>query len=199
MPTRVTTTLAALVVLASSVVGCAPSLRGTVERDRLHAIVDRDAILFDPAAIPEAMIDRLAGHRVVIVGEYHDITHHDAFVGELAAALRPHGFGLVLLEFPQAESWLLDAYVRGAFDTLLPGAQRTYGDLLERIRAANAQLPPAERIRVRGDRRQPQRRGLPARLPRPAAPDRAARAADAARRDAGGRRGRRRRGGGGAG
>lgn len=145
MPIR---SLTVLVALAFLVVSCVPHLRGTVERDRLHAIVDRDAILFEPAAIPEAMIDRLAGHRVVIVGEYHGITHHGAFVGELAAALRPHGFGLVLLEFPQVESWLLDAYVRGAFDTLLPGAQRTYGDLLERIRAANAQLPSAERIRV---------------------------------------------------
>ena len=145
MPTR---SLTVLVALAFLVVSCLPHLRGTVERDRLHAIVDRDAILFDPAAIPEAMIDRLAGHRVVVVGEYHDVTHHDAFVGELAVALRPHGFGLVLLEFPQAESWLLDAYVRGAFDTLLPGAKRTYGDLLDRIRAANAQLPPADRIRV---------------------------------------------------
>jgi len=145
MPTR---TLLMLVALASLVAACGPSLRGTVERDRLHAIVQRDAILFEPSAIPDAMVARLVDERVVVVGEVHDITHHAALVGELAAALRPHGFGLVLLEFPQAESWLLDAYARGVFDTLLPGAERTYGQLLERIRAANAGLPPGEHIRV---------------------------------------------------
>jgi len=149
MPTRVTATLAALVVLASSVVGCAPSLRGTVDHERLLAIVERDAVLFEPTAIPETMLDALAVHRVVVIGEVHDITHHDAFVGELAAALRPRGFRTVLLEFPQAESWLLDGYARGAIDALLPGAERTYGPLLERVRAANVALPPGERIRVR--------------------------------------------------
>jgi hypothetical protein len=149
MPTRVTTTLAALVVLASSVVGCAPSLRGTVDHERLRVIVERDVVLFEPTTIPEPMLDALSGHRIVLVGEVHDITHHDAFVGELAAALRPRGFRTLLLEFPQAESWLLDGYALGAIDALLPGAERTYGPLLDRIRAANAALPAGERIRVR--------------------------------------------------
>lgn len=143
-----TRALLLLVASASLVVACAPSLRGAVDRDRLHAIVERDAILFEPDAIPEAMVSRVAGKRVVIVGEVHDITHHGGFVGELAAALHPHGFTMVLLEHPQAESWLLDAYARGMTDRLLPGAERTYGTLLERIRAANAELPPEERIRV---------------------------------------------------
>ncbi|MFU8889184.1 MAG: hypothetical protein ACNA8N_11350 [Trueperaceae bacterium] len=149
MPTRVTTTLAALVVLASSVVGCAPSLRGTVDHERLLAIVERDAVLFEPGAIPEPVVAAVSGHRVVVVGEVHDITHHDAVVGELAVALRPHGFRTLLLEFPQAESWLLDGYALGAIDALLPGAERTYGPMLERVRAANAALAPGERIRVR--------------------------------------------------
>ncbi|MBW6456887.1 MAG: hypothetical protein K0A98_13475 [Trueperaceae bacterium] len=143
-----TRTLLLLVASASLVAACAPNLHGAVDRDRLHAIVERDAILFETDAIPEAMVVRVASKRVVIVGEYHDITHHEAFVGELAAALRPHGFGTVLLEYPQAESWLLDAYASGMADALLPGAERTYGTLLERIRVANADLPPEERIRV---------------------------------------------------
>ena len=149
MPTRVTKTLAALVVLASSVVGCAPSLRGTVNHERLRAIVERDVVLFEPTTIPVPLLDALSGHRVVVVGEVHDITHHDAFVGELATALRPRGFRTLLLEFPQAESWLLDGYALGAIEALLPGAERTYGPLLERVRAANAALAPDERIRVR--------------------------------------------------
>lgn len=149
MPTRVGTTLAALVVLASSVVGCAPSLRGTVDHERLRAIVERDVVLFEPASIPEPMLDALSSHRIVVVGEVHDITHHDAFVGELATALRSRGFHTVLLEFPQAESWLLDGYALGTIDALLPGAERTYGPLLDRVRAANAALPAGERIRVR--------------------------------------------------
>ena len=149
MPTRVAPLVAALVLLAPAVVGCVPNLRGTVDRERLLAIVERDAVFFEPADIPEPVIAAVSGHRVVVVGEVHDVTHHDAFVGELAAALQPHGFSTVLLEFPQAESWLLDGYAIGAIDVLLPGAERTYGPLLERIRAANAALPVAERIRVR--------------------------------------------------
>lgn len=143
-----TRALLLLVASASLVVACAPSLRGAVDRERLYAVVERDAIPFPSVELPEAMIGRMAGARVVIVGEYHDVTHHGAFVGELVAALRPHGFDTVLLEFPQAESWLLDAYARGMTDTLLPGAERTYGTLLARIRTTNAELPLDERVRV---------------------------------------------------
>lgn len=143
---RIRAFLALLVI--GALVGCGPSLRGTVERDALHAIVERDIVRFDDG-LPEAMIERLADQRVLVVGEFHDISEHDAFVGDLVVALQPHGLTTVLLEFPQVFSWLLDAYTRGVADTPGEGALRTYGALLERIRAANATLPPDQQIAVR--------------------------------------------------
>jgi hypothetical protein len=138
--------LALLTIVALS--GCGPSLRGTVDTDDLRAIVERDIVRFDDG-LPEPMIERLAGHRVLVVGEFHDISEHDAFVGDLVAALQPHGLTTVLLEYPQVYSWLLDAYARGVADTPGEGAERTYGPLLDRIRAANAALPPDQQIAVR--------------------------------------------------
>ena len=143
---RIRAFLALLVIAA--LVGCGPSLRGTVDRDALHAIVERDIVRFDDG-LPEAMIERLADQRVLVVGEFHDIFEHDAFVANLVVALQPHGLTTVLLEFPQVFSWLLDAYTRGVADTPGEGALRTYGALLERIRAANAALPTDQQIAVR--------------------------------------------------
>jgi hypothetical protein len=140
----------ALIALLSilSLIGCFPGQRGTVEHDDLRAVVERDLIRFGDE-LPEAMIDRLADHRVLVVGEFHDISEHDALVGDLVVALHPRGLTTVLLEFPQAYSWLLDAYTRGLADTPGEGAERTYGSLLDRIRAANAALPPEQQIAVR--------------------------------------------------
>jgi hypothetical protein len=140
----------ALIALLSilSLVGCLPGQRGTIDHDDLRAIVERDLIRFGDD-LPEAMIDRLADHRILVVGEFHDISEHDAFVGDLVVALQPRGLTTVLLEFPQAYSWLLDAYARGVTDTPGEGATRTYGPLLDRIRAANAALPPERQIAVR--------------------------------------------------
>jgi hypothetical protein len=144
---RIRALLTPFLVVAAAC-GCGPSLRGTLQRDDLLTIVERDLIRFT-TDLPEALIDRLADHRVLVVGEYHDISGHDAFVGDLVVALQPRGLTTVLLEFPQAHGWLLDAYVRGVADTPGEGALRTYGPLLDRIRAANAAWPPEQRIAVR--------------------------------------------------
>ena len=135
----------ALVVVAAA---CGPDLRDTVDREALQAVVAAAMVPFEGDAAPDSVVAALAGHRVVLIGEYHGITRHDELVGELVVGLRPEGLSSVLLEFPQAHSWLLDGYARGGLDVLLEGAERTYGPLLRRVREMNASLAPDERVAV---------------------------------------------------
>lgn len=137
------------VVLGSLVAGCGPSLRGTVGAERLRAVLERDLLLLDEQAQTPELIERLAEFEVLVIGEYHGIEEHDAFVGELASALHGRGFRWLLLEFPQAYTWLLDGYARGFLDSPGEGAARTYGTLLERVRSLNATLPAEAHLRVR--------------------------------------------------
>ena len=137
-----------LVALAAS--ACAPSLRGTVPTERLQPVLERDLVRFDRGELPPALLERFGRYRVVVVGEYHGLVEHDVFVGELVTALHDHGHGVrtLLLEYPQAYDWLLDGYGRGQLETPGEGAQRTYGPMLERVRARNATLPPEQHLRV---------------------------------------------------
>ena len=137
---------ACLVMLAVS--SCAPSLRGTVPAERLEPVLERDLVRFDGDELPSALLERLARYRVVLVGEYHGLVEHDVFVGELVTALHDHGVRTLLLEYPQAYDWLLDGYGRGRLETPGEGALRTYGPMLDRVRARNATLPPEQHLRV---------------------------------------------------
>jgi hypothetical protein len=148
-PVALLVSLLALSLLALSLLGgCGPDLRGTVSAERLRPVVERDLLVFDVRSLPSEMLDRLAASDVLVVGEFHGITEHDAFVGELVVALHAHGFRVVLLEYPNAYGWLLDGYARGLLDTPGEAALRTYGPLLERIRAFNAELPANAQVRV---------------------------------------------------
>ena len=128
--------------------GCGPSLRGTASAERVRAVVEREAVAFDVDAPPVALVERLAAHRVVVVGEYHGITGHQDVVGALVVALHAHGTRTLLLEYPHAYGWVLDAYAQGADFELDPAASATYGTLLESVRRFNATLPVEERVRV---------------------------------------------------
>ena len=145
MPAR---TVLAIALAGLMLASCAPDLRGTAGYERLKTAVEHDLTVFEGDEIPDSMLELLARHRVVLVGEYHDISGHNELVGELATSLQPQGFNTVLLEFPQSYSWLLDGYSRGILDTPGEGAMRTYGPLLDRIREANAALPAQEQISV---------------------------------------------------
>ena len=138
--------LACLVMLAAS--ACAPSLRGTVPAERLEPVLERDLVRFDDDELPPALLERLARYRVVVVGEYHGLVEHGVFVGELVTALHDHGVRTLLLEYPQAYDWLLDGYCRGRLETPGEGALRTYGPMLDRVRARNATLPAEQQLRV---------------------------------------------------
>ena len=129
--------------------GCGPSLRGTADADAVRAVIERDMLLLEQEAPAPAFLERLAEHTVVVVGEYHGISHHDALVGEFMVGLHDHGFRTLLLEYPQAHGWLLDGYARGLLSTPGEAAMRTYGPMLDRVRELNAGLAPDEQVSVR--------------------------------------------------
>jgi hypothetical protein len=95
---------ASLASLAMALVlgACGPNLAGTVPRDELHAVVERDAVVFETGDLPDRLVTVLAAHDVILVGEFHGITEHEALVGDMVDALATNGLQAVLLEFPQA-------------------------------------------------------------------------------------------------
>ena len=136
--------LAALLALGA----CGPNLRGTVDAATVRETVERVATPYRDGVPPAAMVERLSTVDVVVVGEYHDVSEHGGAVAGLVAALHRHGLRTLMLEYPQATTWLLDGYARGMLDTLEGGARATYGELLDGVRAFNAGLPPEQRVRV---------------------------------------------------
>jgi hypothetical protein len=169
------TALLFVALAVAGLAGCGPDLRGTVEREALLEVLESNLVVLPDGGVPAAVTEALGDHRVIVVGEYHGVSGHQDFVAALVGALRPAGLDTLLLEFPQAYSWLLDGYARGSVDALLDGAERTYGTLLREVRAVNAELPPDERVRVAAIDLNPSRedflgpfRGVTAQLGRPA-------------------------------
>jgi len=80
-----TTAILAVVFIATS---C--SLLPEVSTAELEQIVQRDGVPFDVQSIPDEILDRLASHRVVLVGETHFLREHRELMVELLreAALR---------------------------------------------------------------------------------------------------------------
>ena len=155
--------LAALLALGA----CGPNLRGTVDAETVRRTVERVAMPYRDGVPPAAMVERLSAVDVIVVGEYHDVSEHGGAVAGLVAALHHHGLRTLMLEYPQASTWLLDGYARGMLDTLEGGARATYGELLDEVRAFNVGLPPEQRVRVyaidanaHGDDAMPPLRGL---------------------------------------
>jgi hypothetical protein len=123
----------------------------TLERVPLEEVVERDAVPFTATEIPAEVLDRLAGHRLVIVGETHLLREHHAFMAALVEALYARGFRQLLLEWPHMADWLVDEYVAGEE---APGDWEPpswfFHDLLVAVRDFNRPLPPEARVRVRG-------------------------------------------------
>jgi hypothetical protein len=155
-------------------VACGPNLRGTVDAETVRAAVERVAVPYVGEAPPAALVDRLSASDVVVVGEHHGISAHGGAVAGLVSALHPHGLRAVLLEYPQATTWLLDGYARGMLSDLDGAARATYGALLDGVRALNVGLESAQRVRVyaidvnpRAEEAMPPLRGLMHQLGRP--------------------------------
>lgn len=139
----------ALAALAVVIAGCS-SATADVSENELRTVIERDGIAFEDATIPAVVVERLAGNKVVVLGETHHLREHWALVAALMSDLHADGFRQLLIEAPQMASWLLDDYVQGS--PLMPGweAPPFYQRRLSAIRELNDGLPAGDRIHVRG-------------------------------------------------
>lgn len=116
----------------------------------LEQVVARDGVSFAAESIPIGVLDRLAQHKLVVVGETHLIREHQEFMAELVQDLHSRGFRQLLLEFPHMADWLLADFVQ---DWGLEGWQPppwSFGLLATAIRDFNRTRPEDQRIQVRG-------------------------------------------------
>lgn len=133
------------VVIATNACARAP----TVTRDQLAAAIERDAIPFEGDELPRAVVDRLAEHRVVLIGETHHLREHWELTTELLRQLHGRGFRQFLVERPHMDGWLLDdQYANGA--ALVPtwSPPPYFERRFAGLRDLNATLPPDQRIHL---------------------------------------------------
>jgi hypothetical protein len=119
-----------------------------VSTAELEQIVQRDGVPFEAGSIPDEIVDRLASHRVVLVGETHFLGEHTELTAELLRELHARGFRQFLFEWTQAADWALADFVNEG--GLIPdwSTPNLLGDPIVLIRDFNRTLPEDERIEV---------------------------------------------------
>jgi hypothetical protein len=135
------------IVLALSATACSGG--ADVGRDELASVVRRDAVPFEGQAIPDDVLERLGGSRVLILGETHHLREHWQLTAELLKRLHARGVRQLLVEQPQMADWWLDGYVgAGSVD---PGWQvpPNWEWKFAALREFNASLPLGDRVHVR--------------------------------------------------
>ncbi len=116
----------------------------------LERIVERDGVPFNVQSIPEEVLDRLASHRVVVVGETHFLREHRELMVELLTALHARGFRQLLFEWTQVADWLMDDFVLdGGLEPHWAPPASIGGIMITAIRDFNRTLPKDERISIR--------------------------------------------------
>jgi hypothetical protein len=125
------------------------SLAPEVSTEELAPIVQRDGVPFDVQAIPDEILDRLASHRVVLVGETHFLREHRELVVALLLQLHARGFRQFLFEWTQVADWLLADFVQdGGLEPDWAPSPAIGGSMIAAIRDFNRTLPEDERIQV---------------------------------------------------
>ena len=120
-----------------------------VSREEMAPLIQTDGAAFSDLHLSSEILEDLAFHRVVVLGETHRLREHWEFLATLAEDLHRWGFRRVLIEAPHMAEWLYDDYVQGG--VLAPDYEppKFYEDRLAGIREVNEGLEPSERIRVR--------------------------------------------------
>lgn len=120
-----------------------------VSREELTEKIESEAQAFPDLELPPELLEDLATHRVVVLGETHRLREHWEFLATLIEDLHGPGFRQVLIEAPHMAGWLYDDYVHGG--VLAPDWEppKFYEDRLAGIREVNEGLEPGEQIRVR--------------------------------------------------
>jgi hypothetical protein len=111
---RLTGLTVATAILAAAGMAACSSATADFTSAELRAVIEADATVFDDDTIPAVVVDRLAEHRVVLLGETHHLREHWEFVAALMSELYDDGFRQLLIEAPHMASWLLDDYVQGS-------------------------------------------------------------------------------------
>jgi hypothetical protein len=146
---RVPSLITVVLVVALFATSC--SLQPQVSREELEPIVQREGIPFDAGAIPDEILERLASHRVVLVGEDHFLREHRELVFELMRELHARGFRQFLFEWAQTADWLLADFVNdGGLEPAWAPPPSIGGAMITAIRDLNRTLPEDERMRVHG-------------------------------------------------
>lgn len=126
------------------------SLQPQVSTEELEQLVQRDGVPFAVQSIPDEVLDRLASHRVVLVGETHFLREHRELMVALLRELHARGFRQFLFEWTQVADWLLADFVGdGGLEPDWAPPLSIGGDMFAAIRDLNRTLPEQERIRVR--------------------------------------------------
>lgn len=137
------------VILAVSFIATSCSLLPEVSTEELESIVQRDAVPFDMQSIPDEVLDRLASHRVVLVGEFHFLREHRELMAELLRELHARGFRQFFFEWTQVADWLLADFVNdGGLEPDWTPPLDIGGSMIVAIRDLNRTLPESERIQV---------------------------------------------------
>ncbi len=119
-----------------------------VSREEMVQLIQTQADAFSDLHLSSEILEDLASHRVVLLGETHRLREHWEFLATLVEDLHGWGFRHVLIEAPHMAQWLYDDYVQGGVLTEWE-PPKFYEDRLAGIRAVNEGLEPGERIHVR--------------------------------------------------
>ena len=137
------------VALAVGLVATSCFLSPKASAADLEQVVQRDGVPFDGGEIPEEVLDRLASHKVVLVGETHFLHEHRELMIDLVHELHARGFRQFLYEWTYLADWLLADFVGdgGLEPDWIPSLD-IGGAMVIAIRDLNRTLPESERIRV---------------------------------------------------
>jgi hypothetical protein len=142
---------AATAILVAGLIVTSCSLLPEVSTEELEQIVQRDGVPFDAESIPDEVLDRLAAHRIVLVGEFHFLREHRELMAELLRELHARGFRQFLFEWTQVADWLLADFVSdGGLEPGWTPSLDVGGSMITAIRDFNRTLPEDERIQVHG-------------------------------------------------
>jgi hypothetical protein len=137
----------ALLVALQSLAGCGGE--DAAPAGEVRRVVERDALFWDGDRVPADVVAFLTGTRVLVVGEVHQSRDHYALWAGLVPALHQAGVRQLLLEWPQAGDWRLNAFARGDAGLNWQPSDILGGQWIRAIRTLNQSLPETERIAVR--------------------------------------------------
>ncbi|MTI71659.1 MAG: hypothetical protein FH751_15535 [Firmicutes bacterium] len=120
--------------------------------DKVKNVVKRDLIMSDSNNLNNEMLSSISKKGIIVLGEYHGVKEHHELLKNLAIELNKKNYNTLLIETPQAWSWIYEDYTTGNIsevDEIISKRFRFYTANLKDIRKYNINLPEKERLRVK--------------------------------------------------